>query len=344
MDNKNNNKLSESIDTVPRKDPTSPNYPPTDDLASNPRLPGTRLYEFFSTPWCCFLIGITVRGFFLILVLTRKIEINIGGGSKPPGGNGPSSKWRFFARNSSIYSKRSSDEGSEKHAEKKDQDTNGGVSVGPSDKSKEGLKGGFFFFQDSVSPNRELILVFHDWLILFLFPIIVGTLCSIFIVRGSTYLQRSYKDSQVVELLWTVFPSLVLIAIGIPSLRLLYLVDETGRTGITVKALGHQWYWEYDYPEYPTIDSYLIKREYRLLDTDNRLFLPLGQVVQMLVSSADVLHSWTLPTISVKGDAIPGRVNKLSLELKRSGVYFGQCSEICGRNHRFIPISMECDI
>merc|ERR1712112_336996 len=95
----------------------------------------------------CFLIGMTVRGIFLILVLTRKIEINIGGGSRPPGGNGPSSKWRFFARNSSIYSKRSSDEGCERHAVKKDQDTNGWDSVDPSDKSNEGLKGGFFFFK-----------------------------------------------------------------------------------------------------------------------------------------------------------------------------------------------------
>lgn len=152
---------------------------------------------------------------------------------------------------------------------------------------------------------------------------------------------RMMKESQSLEYTWTLLPTLVLLAIGIPSLRLLYLVDEAAIGNLTVKALGHQWYWHYEYPGSSSFDSYLNVRPYRLLDSENRLSIPILQGAQMLITAADVLHSWTIPSMGIKADAVPGRVNKLSLRRKRVGVYYGQCSEICGRNHRFIPIAME---
>ena len=197
-------------------------------------------------------------------------------------------------------------------------------------------------FQNACRPLMEQIHIFHDWLMVFLISISVGTLWSILIIRKSTMSNRALTESQTVEFIWTILPSLVLVAIGLPSLRLLYLVDEIGGASITVKALGHQWYWHYDYPDFPAFDSYIIRSDYRLLDTDHRLIFPMGHAVQILISAADVLHSWTIPTIAVKADAVPGRVNKLTLMPKRPGVFFGQCREICGRNHRFMPISIEC--
>ena len=125
----------------------------------------------------------------------------------------------------------------------------------------------------------------------FLVSISVGTLWSMLMIRKSTISNRALTESQTVEFIWTVLPSLVLVAIGLPSLRLLYLVDEIAGARITVKALGHQWYWQYDYPDFPAFDSYIIRREYRLLDTDHRLIFPVRHAVQMLISAADVLHS-----------------------------------------------------
>jgi len=172
----------------------------------------------------------------------------------------------------------------------------------------------------------------------------MGTLFSIIMVTKRKNLWRSFVESQVVEFVWTLAPAFVLFAIGLPSLRLLYLIDERGIPSIMIKALGHQWYWEYDIPGADNYDSYLTKRRYRLLNTDNRLSLPISQIVQVLITSADVLHSWTLPVLGVKRDAVPGRVNKQIIRVTRPGVYYGQCSEICGSNHRFIPITIECNI
>ena len=118
-------------------------------------------------------------------------------------------------------------------------------------------------------------------------------------------------------------------------------MDEAAIGNLTVKALGHQWYWHYEYPGSSSFDSYLNVRPYRLLDSENRLSIPILQGAQMLITAADVLHSWTIPSMGIKADAVPGRVNKLSLRRKRVGVHYGQCSEICGRNHRFMPIAME---
>lgn len=150
---------------------------------------------------------------------------------------------------------------------------------------------------------------------------------------------RLFEEEQSVELIWTLLPSFILMRLRIPALNLLYFFDEMGPVRISVKALGHQWYWHYDYP-CGSFDSY-IKGSYRVLEADHRIFTPTSTGVRLLIRAADVLHSWTIPTMGLKADAVPGRVNKLSLFTKRPGVYYGQCREICGRNHSFMPISIE---
>lgn len=132
-------------------------------------------------------------------------------------------------------------------------------------------------------------------------------------------------------------------AIALPSLRLLYILDDIGTPGMTVKSVGHQWYWSYEYSDFflAEVDSYMIPSPLRLQDCDNRLLLPAQTPVRVLVTSADVLHSWTVPVLGVKADAVPGRLNQLSLYSDRAGVFYGQCREICGRNHSFIPIVVE---
>lgn len=196
-------------------------------------------------------------------------------------------------------------------------------------------------FPDRLRNPSDQVVLFHDWIIVFVTSISFFTLCIILVMFKRDYSLRSYYDSQSLECVWTALPAFLLMAIGIPSLRLLYLVEESGDTCCTIKALGNQWYWQYDLPTGYPFSSYLVKGDYRLLDTDNRLNIPEQLLVTLLISSADVLHSWTLPSLAIKADAVPGRVNKLALCPKRPGLFFGQCREICGRNHSFMPIALE---
>jgi len=188
----------------------------------------------------------------------------------------------------------------------------------------------------------EHIHRFHDWICIFVFSISLLRFSLIIIIWKESNTYRYLNESQTLETMWTFLPSVMLAAVVLPSLRLLYLVDEGGTLGVSIKAVGHQWYWQYDYPD-AQYDSYLKRWEvYRLLQSDHRLFTNNGYRTQLIVTAADVLHSWTVPTLGVKADAVPGRVNKLFLRPKRAGVYHGQCSEICGRNHSFMPICLEC--
>ena len=155
-------------------------------------------------------------------------------------------------------------------------------------------------------------------------------------------------ELQPLELFWTVTPTLILILIGAPSIRLLYILDEVYNPLITVKIIGHQWYWSYEYTDFlnTQFDSFIShsnKTNFvtRLLDVDNRLTLPYNTQIRALITAADVLHAWTIPRLGVKTDAVPGRLNQLNFLINRPGLYFGQCSEICGANHRFIPIVIE---
>ena len=160
---------------------------------------------------------------------------------------------------------------------------------------------------------------------------------------------RFLLEYQEVEAIWTFLPGVVLVFLALPSLRLLYLLDEINDRTITIKVIGHQWYWSYEYSDFLDVeyDSYMLgvddleSGDYRLLEVDHRTVVPYCVDVRVLVSAADVLHSWSVPSLGVKVDAVPGRLNQLRFYCSRSGVFYGQCSEICGANHSFMPIVVE---
>lgn len=204
-------------------------------------------------------------------------------------------------------------------------------------------------FQDATSPIMEELLHFHDHalIIVFLISSLVLYLISVMLTTSLTH--TSTIDAQEVETIWTILPAIILIIIALPSLRILYIMDEINNPYLTVKTMGHQWYWSYEYTDYEdlTFDSYIIPTqdlkpgELRLLEVDNRVVLPIELTIRMLISSEDVLHSWAVPSLGLKTDAIPGRLNQTTLLSTRPGLYYGQCSEICGSNHSFIPIVLE---
>jgi len=202
---------------------------------------------------------------------------------------------------------------------------------------------------DRNSPLIEQLNFFHDHtlLILIIITILVGYIITILFFNKFT--NRFLLHGQIIEIIWTILPAIILIFIALPSLRILYLLDEIISPSITLKTIGHQWYWSYEYSDFLNIefDSYIIPyneislNSFRLLDVDNRIVLPLNNQIRILISAADVLHSWTIPVLGIKVDAFPGRLNQTNFQINRSGLFFGQCSEICGANHRFIPIVIE---
>nr|AST10259.1 cytochrome c oxidase subunit II [Parankylopteryx sp. YJ-2017] len=203
--------------------------------------------------------------------------------------------------------------------------------------------------QNSASPLMEQLIFFHDHtlLILTMITILVGYLMITLFFNKLT--NRFLLEGQIIELIWTILPAITLIFIALPSLRLLYLLDEIDNPSITLKTIGHQWYWSYEYSDFLNVefDSYMIPSNelnfnmFRLLDVDNRTILPMNTQIRILVTAADVLHSWTIPTLGVKIDATPGRLNQTNFFINRPGLFFGQCSEICGANHSFMPIVIE---
>jgi len=187
--------------------------------------------------------------------------------------------------------------------------------------------------------------------------VFVITFVGIVIINICTrkFINQGLIEMQIVEWVWTLIPAILLLQIALPSLLLLYILDETVDRVLTLKRIGHQWYWRYEYRDFWTakegqrleFDSYIVPTPeledgmFRLLEVDNRTVLPAHTQVRVLVSSADVLHSWTVPSLGVKADAVPGRLNQLKFIVQRPGLHFGQCSEICGANHSFIPIVVE---
>nr|WNH19869.1 cytochrome c oxidase subunit II [Amblycirrhitus bimacula] len=204
-------------------------------------------------------------------------------------------------------------------------------------------------FQDAASPVMEELLHFHDHALMIVF--LISTLVLYIIVAMvSTNLTNKYiLDSQEIEIIWTILPAVILILIALPSLRILYLMDEINDPHLTIKAMGHQWYWSYEYTDYDELgfDSYMIPTQdltpgqFRLLEADHRMVVPAESPVRVLVSAEDVLHSWAVPALGVKMDAVPGRLNQTAFIASRPGVFYGQCSEICGANHSFMPIVVE---
>nr|AUQ23310.1 cytochrome c oxidase subunit 2 [Pachyrhinus yasumatsui] len=203
--------------------------------------------------------------------------------------------------------------------------------------------------QDSSSPLMEQLSFFHDhtMMILIMITILVGQMLTSMIFNK--FIHRYLLEGQLIEMIWTIIPAIILILIALPSLRLLYMMDEINNPMITVKTIGHQWYWSYEYSDYKNIefDSYMTPfnkktmSSFRLLDVDNRVILPFLTQIRLIVTSADVIHSWTIPSIGIKIDGTPGRLNQSSFSINRTGLLFGQCSEICGANHSFMPIIVE---
>jgi cytochrome c oxidase subunit 2 len=201
-----------------------------------------------------------------------------------------------------------------------------------------------------MSVIMELITYFHDYIMLIL-SVILGLVSYIFLIVSTSrrLLDKFIVESHFLELVWTVLPMVLLLFMAFPSLYLLYLTEDSTNSFVVVKVVGHQWYWEYQYEgsgASKSFDSYMVgpsvlRGSFRNLDVDNRLSLPVYVSRLLLVGSADVLHSWTVPMLGVKVDAIPGRLNYLTVTPSQAGVFYGQCSELCGSNHSFMPIVVE---
>jgi len=204
------------------------------------------------------------------------------------------------------------------------------------------------------SPVAEAVHSFNT----FLFVII--TLISVFVLGLLLYVIWRFSESRnpnpsktshngMLEVIWTVVPVVILVAIAIPSFRLLYFADRTPNAEMTIKAIGHQWYWSYEYPDNGnfTFDANLLEKkdlkqgQIWLLDTDNRLVLPVDTNIRLLVTATDVIHSWAMPPFAVKLDGEPGRVNETWFRITKEGTFYGQCSEICGIRHAYMPITIE---
>ena len=208
---------------------------------------------------------------------------------------------------------------------------------------------GQLIFQDAASPSIKQLIIFHDHAIIILILIITIVGYAILALLARKFSSRNTLEAQQIETVWTVLPALILSGLALPSLRLLYLIDDVRNPAVTIKTIGHQWYWSYEYSDFSDLefDSYILQTEdlspgqFRLLEVDNRAVLPTNTEVRILITAADVIHAWTVPSLGVKADAIPGRLNQIGLSINRPGVFYGQCSEICGANHSFIPVAIE---
>ncbi len=216
-------------------------------------------------------------------------------------------------------------------------------------------------FQDPGSPIMEKIIDLHHDIQFFLIIIVIAVLW--FLLRtiwlfkedNTETVRFAFEHHTALELIWTIIPTVVLTLIAVPSFALLYAVDELHNPKITIKGIGNQWYWSYEYSDYlfdspedtVKFDSYMIleddlqKGQFRLLEVDERIVLPEAISIRVLVTSRDVIHSWAIPALGIKMDACPGRLNQAGIFIRRKAVYFGQCSELCGINHAFMPIVIE---
>nr|AIM46915.1 cytochrome c oxidase subunit II [Lepidothrix coronata] len=205
-----------------------------------------------------------------------------------------------------------------------------------------------FGFQDASSPIMEELIEFHDHALM-----VALAICSLVLYLLALMLMEKLSsntvDAQEVELVWTILPAIVLIMLALPSLQILYMMDEIDEPDLTLKAIGHQWYWSYEYTDFKDLsfDSYMLPTtdlplgHFRLLEVDNRIVIPMESPIRIIITADDVLHSWAVPSLGVKTDAIPGRLNQTSFITTRPGIFYGQCSEICGANHSFMPIVVE---
>ncbi len=209
-------------------------------------------------------------------------------------------------------------------------------------------------FQEPATDLMSDIISFHSYILM---PIITGI--SILVLFLLLYIAFRFNSSRnqtasttthntVVEILWTVIPVVLLIIIAIPSFRLLYVSETIPKADLTIKAIGNQWYWSYEYPDYGDIvfDANMLNEDelsdpkLRLLETDTQIVVPINKVVKLQITSNDVLHAWTIPAFGVKMDAVPGRLNETWFKANKEGIFYGQCSELCGPKHAFMPINV----
>jgi len=218
-------------------------------------------------------------------------------------------------------------------------------------------------FQDPATPIAEGIIRFHHDLMFVLvfvsvFVAWIMARCVMHFNQAANPTPSTVVHGTRIEVVWTIIPARILVGIAVPSFALLYSVDERVDPALTIKVVGHQWYWSYEYSDYVPVegkegsggrafDSYMLPDDelttgqLRLLEVDHRLVMPIDTHIRRIVTAADVLHSWTVPSFGVKIDACPGRLNQVSRFITRPGVFYGQCSEICGVNHGFMPIAVE---
>ena len=208
-------------------------------------------------------------------------------------------------------------------------------------------------FQKAASQGMEDIVWFHDYMLL---PIITAiTVFVLFLLLYTCVRFRASKNkvasttshNTLVEVLWTLIPCLILIVMAVPSFKVLYSQDTIPKADVTIKAVGYQWYWGYEYPDENIIfDSYMVdekdlkENQPRLLTVDNEIYVPVNKVIKVMITANDVLHAWALPSFGVKRDAIPGRINETWFKADRTGTFYGQCSELCGIKHAFMPITV----
>mgnify|MGYP005688786099 FL=1 len=208
-------------------------------------------------------------------------------------------------------------------------------------------------FQKSASKTMDDIVWFHDYMLL---PVITAiTVFVLFLIAYACIRFRASRNPEasttshntVIEVIWTLVPCLILIVLAVPSFKVLYSQDEIPKADVTIKAIGYQWYWGYEYPDENIIfDSYMIEEkdlkegQPRLLAVDNEVYVPVNKVVKVMITANDVLHAWALPSFGVKRDAVPGRINETWFRADRTGTFYGQCSELCGIKHAFMPITV----
>ncbi len=210
------------------------------------------------------------------------------------------------------------------------------------------------YFQPAASPVAERFHEFHGFLLVLITLITIFVLCLLLYVIFRFRASRNPVPSKtthntLIEVLWTVIPVVILVVMAVPSFKLLYYVDRAQNAEMTVKVTGHQWYWSYEYPDNGnfTFDSNLLQQadlkpgQLRLFEVDNHIVLPVDTTVRILVTSTDVMHSWFIPPVGVQMYAVPGRLNETWVKVEREGLFHGQCNQICGINHGFMPIEIE---
>ncbi len=208
--------------------------------------------------------------------------------------------------------------------------------------------------QEPATTQAQQLNSFHDLLVVIITSITLFVLALLIYVVIRFRASRNPTPSRtahntLVEVIWTVVPVIILVVIAIPSFRLLYYLDRAHDPEMTLKIIGRQWYWTYEYPDHGNFafDSTMIPDEeiqpgqHRLLEVDNRIVLPVDTDIRLLITASDVLHSWAVPAFAVKMDSIPGRTNETWIRIEREGVYYGQCSELCGVGHAYMPIAVE---